>query len=333
MIDYVIYDTVKPYIAKNASEGMEVKVQFDKEQYYPGEIVTAQFMISGPYHGRAREIRMELASGENVGVTYHTGSGNNRRKRTAWSRLVYSRTDHSMAIPEYQSSQTVELNYQLPSFPSDQIDAYEFDVYHHAKVTLDIARGSDENYHFMVPVVSLPPEEMQEQSVTLRSEHFEGKVSNGNGYTGDSISVQLVTTGQKKYRSIRIELEQKLHKFVGRHRSNSVKKYVLATFDPDAMVHTQVEIPMLPYSTISGEAFEILTYLKVVVDVAMGRDENIVFDFPYFKSPRKLHEIAPTYDQKPVKGEAFIFCSNCGTENTPPAKFCDNCGEEILYEE
>jgi hypothetical protein len=98
------------------------------------------------------------------------------------------------------------------------------------------------------------------------------------------------------------------------------------------MVNTEVDIPMLPYSTISGEAFEILTYLKVVIDVAMAKDENVVFDFPYFKSARNLHEEGHEYDPEPVKGEAFIFCSNCGKENTPPAKYCDSCGEEIIYE-
>ena len=311
---------------------MQVNVQFDKEQYYPGETVQAQFMISGPYHSRARAIRMELASGEDVGVTYHTGSGNNRRKRTAWSRIVYSRAFHSLAIPEFESQQMIELSYQLPNFPSDHIDSHEFDVYHRAKVTLDIARGSDENYSFGVPVVSLPAMEMEKRSVVLRSENFEATVSTSTGYTGDRISVQVIATGQKKYRSIRIELEQRLNKFVGRHRSSKVTKNVLATFEPTDMVHTKVDIPMLPYSTISGEAFEILTYLKIVIDVAMAKDENVVFDFPYFKSPRNLHEAAPAYDPEPVKGEAIIFCSNCGKENTPPAQFCAECGEKILYE-
>lgn len=311
---------------------MQVDVQFDKEQYYPGETVKAQFMISGPYHGRARAIRMELASGEDVGVTYHTGSGNNRRKHTAWSRIVYSRAFHSLEIPEFESQQIIDLSYQLPNFPSDHIDAYEFDVYHRAKVTLDIARGSDENYIFAVPVVSLPAMEMAGKSVVQRSDNFEVTISTSTGYTGDRISVQVVATGQKKYRSIRIELEQKLNKFVGRHRSKHVTKNVLARFEPTDMVNTEVDIPMLPYSTINGKAFEILTYLKIVVDVAMAKDENVVFDFPYFKSSRNMHEVAPAYDPEPVKGEAFIFCSNCGKENTPPVKFCDGCGEEILYE-
>ena len=311
---------------------MQVTVQFDKEQYYPGDTVNAQFIISGPYHSRARAIRMELASGEDVGVTYHTGSGNNRRKRTAWSRLVYSRAFHSLGIPEFESQQIIDLSYQLPNFPSDHIDAYEFDVYHRAKVTLDIARGSDENYIFAVPVVSLPAMEMEMSSVVQRSDNFEVTISTSTGYTGDRLSVQVVATAQKKYRSIRIELEQRLNKFVGRHRSSKVTKNVLATFEPTDMVNTHVDIPMLPYSTISGEAFEIFTYLKIVVDVAMAKDENVVFDFPYFKSPRSLHEVAPAYDQEPVKGEAFIFCSNCGRENTPPAEFCDGCGEKILYE-
>ena len=101
--------------------------------------------------------------------------------------------------------------------------------------------------------------------------------------------------------------------------------------DPDAQLG-EIVVGKKPGRERDRERIINHNYGMAIHDVAMARDENIVVDFPYFKSPRHLHRVAPSYDLASVEGTEVIYCANCGRDNEPPAKFCAKCGSELIYE-
>ncbi|MCY3414945.1 MAG: zinc-ribbon domain-containing protein [Candidatus Heimdallarchaeota archaeon] len=300
---------------------MDAQILFNKDQYYPGEIVEATFIINGPFHGRSRELILELISGEDVGVVYHTGSGKNRRQKVAWSKLAIAEAREVLPVPE-MGSLTYSLKYRLPPTPLDSHLSQYLRLYHQARVKLDISMASDEEVVVNIPIVSIPLQEMQKIAAKGESLNFVANINQSSGYTGDIVSLQLLAKQSKKYRSIRVELEQVVNKQVGRHRKRIARTTVLTTSQPMDLFLVDLPIPELSLSSLTGQAFEVSTFLKVVIDIAFATDENIVFDFPYFKGSRDLHA-----NQKNVSSAGF--CHSCGSPLELNAKFCPECGTSI----
>lgn len=302
---------------------MEANVIFDKDIYRAGDTVHAKFVLQGPYHKNSNNITLELQSGENVAITYSTGSGKTRRTHTIWSRHVYNNSSLPLDIPMDEGIREFDLKMQLPEFPTENMSADNFYIYHEASVKLDISRRSDENFKFQIPLVAQPIGEMEKKSQSLTSENFNITISQDSGFTNDTLRVDIVQGKEFKYRSIRVELHQNLHKWVGRRSDNHTEKTLLAKFDPQQYISQEFIIPHLKYSTLKGNNYTIDTTLKIVIDKSMAKDENHEFLFDYYTIERA--QFIKT-DKTPSPD---LTCPFCGFKNDLSGQFCEECGERI----
>lgn len=300
---------------------MEANVIFDKEIYRTGDTVNAKFILQGPYHKNSKNILLELRSGENVAITYSTGSGKTRRTHTIWARQLYNESVQNLEIPIDEGTREFDLQMKLPEFPTENMNADNFHIYHEASVKLDISRRADENCTFQIPLVAQPMSEMEIKSQSITSENFNITISHDRGFTNDTLRVDIVQEKEFKYRSIRVEFHQKLHKWVGRRSDSHSEKTMLATFDPQQYISQEFNIPHLTYSTLKGNNYTIDTILKIVIDKSMAKDENHEFIFDYYKIERaQFMKTDPS---------AELTCPFCGFKNDLSGPFCEECGEQV----
>ena len=302
---------------------MQANVIFDKEIYFSGDIVRAKFLLQGPYHKNSRKIFLGLKSGENVAITYTTGSGKTRSTHTIWAKHVYNESIKELEIPIDDNPINFKLDMQLPEFLTENMKAYNFRVYHEATVKLDISRRSDEKFLFAIPIFVDPPSNDRIMSQDLTSSNFTMNVSHDRACVGDVIEVGVTQLKDIKYRSIRVELHQKVHRWV-RKRSASIKeKKVLTTIEPQQYFTQKITLPYMNYSSLKGNNYRIETTLKIIIDKSMAKDENYEFIIEYYNRARRENRKSNHHSTSKT------VCPFCGFDNNLNAKFCEECGEQI----
>lgn len=301
---------------------MEFQIQFDKEQYFPGDTVSARFTVYGEPHKNTRGIRFILRSGENIAVTVTRSTGKHTHQETIWERTVYNEQMTELPIEQCIFPQEMQLQMTLPQFNSENhAEEQRFHIYHIGRIEVDIARRVDEFYEQYIPLIPIPiqPEIQKPEAI---QDGLMVRLQQIPQFPNDQFSYEINMQEEQKFRSIRVELIQERKKLVRNHRREKKYKEMINQHQDQSYLNALGNLPTVPYSSIMGTAFEINTYLQFVFDRKLKKDINIRIPIPYY-----LQRVNGEYRQK--EGISGNACNSCGFLNPYEAEFCSECGLQL----
>ncbi len=291
------------FISVNLIKFVDFSIIFNKNKYFAGDKVVATFYVDGVPHKNTRNLVISLKSGENVGVevTDHDGDSS-----THWERTVYNENKVSIPVDEVVFPFAHSLEFSAPEFPSENVNEYNFEVYHRAEIKLDIARRKDLIYFEDIPLVASA--NVSPLKIELKEKDIIVSLDTKQPYPGETIRFNISNYSNIKFRAYRLELRQTLFRTVGSHTAKKINTEILEKMDPLPSIGSDVKLPEMIFSSITGDNFEIVTELRFVFDRSMKKDINMSIPFAYFRE------------------RSGVNCGACGFSNTSDAIYCMECG-------
>ncbi len=290
-----------------------------------------------------------MHSGEKVGITYHHG----KHRRTIWDTVYYNGVQEDLKIDEGNNYYEYELQYQLPVQQSQTIRFNKLFVFHEAIAHVDVKMGSDPVFKFDIPVIPrLPQGSPLLNGGTFENQGVQVTIDRLFGHTGDSIPITVIIPDDVKYRSVRLELVQRINKFLRRYSDYHSNSFTLFESPAGQQTPNVITLPQIAFSSVHGTFFNITHTMKLVIDIAWGSDINVEFEFGYFTVPRsvfeevsrreelvqvehrqgidavKMEEPAKPLDE-PLIDDTGKECVVCGSELPENSQFCSECGSKV----
>ncbi|OLS24284.1 MAG: hypothetical protein HeimC2_23490 [Candidatus Heimdallarchaeota archaeon LC_2] len=297
-------------------------INFDKQNYKPGETVLVTFHCSKPYPENLRKIELYVHSGEITKVTYTSGGGNSSSRSTAVEETIYNEVSEIIHVDETTSDINIELMYELPKeniSPIGSID--EIEVYHRARIKYDISRGRDKHLKKDIPYQIVP--EFNNQRRTIQNEKLVAESSHSICFLDDEINLHLSPIETINCRGYRIEFVRKQFTEAQRHTANTQKKILLASLKEIHEFPVTVKIPDLHYASALGTNYSINYFLKIVIDKGLAKDINVEIPIIYYPKQKEHYSKKPNYDNE------VLICSKCSEKQETDSMFCMNCGFKL----
>lgn len=306
---------------------VDYSVEFDKELYFPGDLVRATFICTGPFNDNLRMIFFTLVSGETTKVTYSSGSGNTKSQSTAIEDTVYSEVLTEVS-PDSITNIRETLEFTLPKRSYFPINEKMLQVYHQARIKFDIAKGRDGHASFDIPYEIIP----EVSGYTTKPTPLPiGITSIGKGvYLSDEVLKLNFDPHQKlKIRGFRIEVIQQTERKAKRHKAKDSQKFKIATLPPDQKFPYSMILPRMKYPSIEGTNFKITHYVKLILDQAYTMDTRFEIPFQFYPGSltdymgyQNLESILSKLNEKDV-------CPECLSPKPKDGLFCEKCGFKI----